>query len=288
MKHRHGFFIILGFHLFALCFTLTEPSAAGSKGVSSMLDIEALKLYDANQLKKILIQSGYDADDHFWIGDSRIVDLDGDGAPELVVSLDYSGRAFFNQVRIIWSDGRTQEIEVESMASLEAAIQDLDLDGKSELILNRALSYYLGANIPMPIWTAIYSLGENGEFTEQSAKFPFFYDNTALPEINQKLYDIKLDKKHLDNMQEIQVLEIQRDKLLRILGRDSNAGLASAVAWARDPDSKTRAMAVSVLSEIDNPLADQMLQKLAKDVAQEVRSAIIVVMAGKRRLRASN
>lgn len=140
-------------------------------------------------------------------GDFKWVDLDSDGVYELFVTVDYSGRAFFNNLYIVKQkkdtftyktistenierlDGTIEDLYSDTYGSLQICfkgckliINDVDNDGYMELILPQRLTEYYGAR-PMAIWTAIYKW--NGkEFQDASEKFKDFYKKVMLPKVD--------------------------------------------------------------------------------------------------------
>jgi FG-GAP-like repeat len=203
------------------------------------------------------------------LGDFRLVDLDGDSNSELVVVVDYSGRDFFNHLFIYAQNGSgidVQDIKVSNMESLASAIEDLDGDGRPELLLRRALTPYLGAR-PQAIWTAVFSLSE-GRMKDHSADFPAFYENRVLPYLDRQLQAAKLSSD--THPYTIEVLAIERDYVLQAIGRIPKAGLSHALLLARSEDPTLRAMAVGVLQSLDDTESREALETLAQDGDAEV------------------
>jgi hypothetical protein len=210
------------------------------------------------------------------LGDFRLVDLDDGGKPALVATVDYSGRRFFNHLLVLRDDGgrlSAQDIEVWNMESLDGAIQDLDEDGRHEILVRQELTPYLGAQ-PLAVWTAVFRF-DGDRWTDQSARFPRFYDERVLPDLERRLVVPKVDDE--SNVHEKDVLTIERDKILRVLGRSSAAGLDSALQWARSADPVRRVLSISVLSEIGGLAADSALQALAADRDTGVAAHALVV-----------
>ncbi len=167
------------------------------------------------------------------------VDLAGDGRYELVVT-GSSGPNYAGLV-IYWQESpdkfRSQFLP--GVGTLQKAIRDLDRDGRDEIVLYSFLdpSGIRGARAT-PMWPQVYRL-HDGEYVDASSGFPEFYTDEVLPLLEQEIVKAR---RSLPPGSEFEtgaaVLEMQRDKILRVLGRDPTAGLAEAREWAQsqDPD----------------------------------------------------
>jgi|ERR1700681_632001 len=205
----------------------------------------------------------------FKIGDFRKIDLDGDGQPELVASIDYSGRNFFNTLVVAFAapaGTRIQTIDVWNMEMLDGVFQDLDGDGLPEILVNERLTPYLGT-IPYALWTSVRSLSAGG-YVDSSSHFPTFYETRVLPRLATEISRLRNNGDALA----LAVKEIERDKVFRLLGRDKEAGLSTALEWAEKQNPVSRLYAAAVLREIDAPEAARMLERLGDDPDQQVRA----------------
>jgi len=143
-----------------------------------------------------------------------------------------------------------QAIHLEGWKSrpyIPKVIQDLNGDGKDELIIPVELGYNKGTKLPAIIWPQVYRL-QNGKYVEASRDFAKFYDTQVLPELNSEIAGFReraarelhnapgaplkdrMGKKVLD------AAIITRDKILRVIGRDPEAGLKQAREWITGPD----------------------------------------------------
>ena len=68
-----------------------------------------------------------------------------------------------------------------------------------------------------------------------------------------------------DRAEDVSCLVIERDKILRQLAIDRQAGLTVALEWAKSIDPKVRERAALVLADIADPLASKALETLQHD-----------------------
>jgi len=129
--------------------------------------------------------------------------------------------------------GRVGTVQViPYFADLKTAIRDLNSDGKDELIIREPLVEHSCINVIA--WPAVYRF-ENGKYVEASRDFPSFYDNEVLPH-NATLI-AKYQGKASDLTKDLGAGPImERDKILRALGRDPTAGLNQAHKWMETDD----------------------------------------------------
>jgi hypothetical protein len=169
---------------------------------------------------------------HVTVGEFAWVDLAGDGQYQLVVTLDLSGRAYFDYVAIYRRSRtgkvRRQWIEGQDV-KLGRAIRDLDGDGTKELILLSGIDsgdprgFAWG---PSRVWPKVYRL-RSGSYVDGSAAFATYYDQEVLPplekEIDEARQSAAREQVPPENAEwtarKLMVLELTRDKILGVLGR---------------------------------------------------------------------
>jgi len=179
------------------------------------------------------------------IGEFIWVDLEHDGKYHLLLTQDVNGRAFYNALLIYTRDaaGRlaSQEIRGSSIQDLPKIVRDINGDGKDELIIPTELvSHSTAATTTYP---AVYRL-ENGKYVEASRDFPGFYEDKALPKVTREIEDTHRDIDKIGTsaspleLQAKQSLQgkladliTERDKILRLTGREPTAGLEDARKW---------------------------------------------------------
>jgi hypothetical protein len=198
-------------------------------------NIETLRSLDKAAVLKFL-NEGRDTDLQLTpsdIGEFRWFDPAGDGKYEL---------ATIGQSRccvwlcLYWQEapGKFRVHCYGGASDLKDTIRDLNGDGKKELILYAYVpgeQQSTGAE-EQATWPQVYQL-ENGKYVEASRDFPKFYDDEVLPQLKKKIAEAR------DTYPAFYGVRImERDKILRVLGRDPTAGLQQAREWAAssDPD----------------------------------------------------
>lgn len=124
------------------------------------------------------------------VGEAYFADLDKDADLELLATVDYSGRGFFNNVVVVqqhqgkfaWTEVRSNGRSIER---LPAHLIDANGDGAPELVLERFLDRYEGAQ-RVPAETVIYRW-QAQRFKEDSDAFPQYYRNKVIPSLEKKL-----------------------------------------------------------------------------------------------------
>ncbi len=187
------------------------------------------------------------------------------GTSYLIVVLDFSGRGYSNTLWVYNRDRegllRIQEIEAWKMGSLKEIVRDLDHDGNDELILpqelgQRGIWYPLTA---MPTWPAVYRF-ENGKYVDDSRDFPGFYDEEILPKLNSEL--------RTSNTREgAAIVTLEKDKILRVLGRNPTAGLNEAYQWMNSDDPQILQCAAAAFRDIGGH------QREVREAEQKVKPA---------------
>lgn len=124
------------------------------------------------------------------VGEARFVDLDRDGTLELVATVDYSGRGFFDNVVVVrqqqghfaWTGVSNNGRSIED---LPAHLVDANADGVPELVLEKYIDRYEGA-LRVPVETVIYRWGPAG-FRDESDAFPEYYRTRVIPQLEEQL-----------------------------------------------------------------------------------------------------
>ncbi len=208
------------------------------------------------------------------VGAFKWADVDVDGVYELLVTRDNSGREFYNNLYIVKQIAggyRRQHIEINNAKefgeSLDArmAVFDLDQDGMLELILPIEIGSYRGA-APTPNWTSIYKW-KRGGFIESDDRFKDFYSEILLPNVDKKIEELSRGKSEAEQDLDERLMSIWviKDKIIRLLGIDPQAGLQRATKWANSPNPNVRENAVITLSDIPGVEATRLLEALSAD-----------------------
>ncbi|MGH7933952.1 MAG: hypothetical protein ACREQN_12425 [Candidatus Binataceae bacterium] len=145
---------------------------------------------------------------------------------------------------------------------LSNIVKDLNGDGRYELVLWRGLA---GTDtwIPeaaAPRWPAIYRL-VNGKYVEDSRDFLSFYDTEILPPLEKAIATANsrgyADAAAID--------QLEKDKILRVLGRNPTAGLNQAYQWMNSSDPTLLQCALATFSDIGGH--EQEVQQLRKSAS---------------------
>ena len=123
---------------------------------------------------------------------------------------------------------------------------------------------------PTVIWPKVYRV-RNGKYVQASRDFPGFNDREVLPGLDEAIEEVRRklavqpepelpsagDPQFLQHRAEacfpqrrLASVEMTRDKVLRVLGRDATAGLSKAREWVANADPCLLGDAVVVLRDI--------------------------------------
>jgi hypothetical protein len=173
--------------------------------------------------------------------------LAGDGTYQLLLTEDVNGRHFYNALIVYNRDAAgklsAQEIRGWEIGKLSGVIRDLNGDGRDELVIpsQQPCATYRGAGA-VPTWPAVYRL-ENGHYVEASRDFSNFYDSEILPKLAKEISDARTE-------QALVWLTMERNQILRVLGRNPTAGLQEAYQWMKSADPELRQDSAVVFCEI--------------------------------------
>ena len=168
---------------------------------------------------------------------------------------------------------------------------DLDRDGFYELILfvplKRDWPPQRTKFIPDGEWLQVWRL-KNGKYVEASRDFPGFYTKQILPKLDAAIAQAReaVDQVPADKANPhpgisdsddywnsparyLAALIMTRDKILRFLRIDPNAGLEQAREWMKSPDPVLVDDAVSVFRDVGGHDAEVRAARLARDRAAE-------------------
>jgi hypothetical protein len=128
----------------------------------------------------------------------KFVDLSGDGSVQLVCTLDYSGREHATVLMIInYQQGRMETAYLYSggggvgMGQLGGVIQDINGDGRNEVVMSYALVPFISPMTPTPYMEHIY-VYRSGALVQADREFIDYY-RTRLAVLRQ---DIDLLSQH--------------------------------------------------------------------------------------------
>src|ERR1700689_4124842 len=225
----------------------------------------------------------------------------GAGKFELAMHSQYGPDISY--LTIYWQDApgkiRSQQFGIAADASGEwywdakgPDLVDANGDGVTEVINLDALAYHPPPQrtkfIPGGTWPRVFRL-RDGKYVEASRDFAAFYDKTIFPLIDRAMakarQDFKddqtstlapnIDPNDFRNQIRRQLertlagITMGRDKILRVLGRDPNAGLAQARDWMTSADPVMVDNARVVFQDIGGHDDEVGAAKLATDRASK-------------------
>lgn len=178
----------------------------------------------------------------------RFADLEGNGKYELLLTESGPCSSYvmiFQQI----GGGHVYPQGFFGGANLKTAIRDLNGDGKDELVIYRPL--VLHSCIDVTTWPAVYRL-HKGKYVEASRDFPNYYDDEVLPELARRIGETraKVAAGKRNSEYTLAGLIMERDQILRVLGRNATAGLNHADQWLNSDDPYLLQDAVVTFKEI--------------------------------------
>ena len=277
---------------------IVSVSSAASWSAANIADLSwdesnlsKLRSFDKDEVFDFLDQTKDNVNDEailLYLGDDARcikgftwVNLAGDHHYDLVVVFEPEGTSLTNIVAI-YRRNSSGKIAVETIGgdgialggdeSLGAPklIQDLDHDGKDELIVPEEWGSPIALAAVISI--KVYRLTD-GEYVEASRDFPKFYDEQILPKLESEIAQIKRNPSSADGLEppafakppedslweknperKLALFEMDRDKILRTIGRDPKAGEEQAREWVKSGDEILIGYAMSVFQDMgDEP-----------------------------------
>jgi hypothetical protein len=238
--------------------------------------VGSLQALDRTAIEEFVNRVGGDELHHTSVGEFVWSDLAGDGQYALVVTADTTGRSFFDAV-YIYRRNDQGTVEVQSIIGrgvhdLAKSIRQLNGDKRRELVIPSGLDAQGpgGAFSPTVVWPKVYRL-RGGKYVEASRDFPQFYDNEVLPELEAAIGEArkkvgsqpdselgsptagmspKQEAEACFPRRRLASLEMAKDKILRVLGRDPTAGVSAARAWVANVDPCLVGDAVVVFRDV--------------------------------------
>jgi hypothetical protein len=180
------------------------------------------------------------------------VDLAGNGRYELAV-VGSSGPCCVVLTIITQNTaGQLTDQNFEGARQLSETIRDLNGDGRMELVIWPELAER-GTWAPMaetPRWPAVYRL-DNGKYVEASRDFPNFYDTEILPQLDKQIRELQqrgADSRDIRGG--VARLLLEKNRILRVLGREPTAGLQDAYQWMNSDDPQLLQCAIATFRDI--------------------------------------
>jgi hypothetical protein len=181
--------------------------------------------------------------------DYRFLDATNDGKYELIAFAQTGRDCDMYVTRRAQGFYTTQAFSAPT-TGLTSAINDLDGDGVPELVIPFGYGSSAHGIDPKPTWTAIYRW--NGtQYAAADSLFPAFYQ-ARLATLNATIQKDEANPNHSTEMyqEDASCDYMERDRILRHLGIDPNAGLTMALQWANGTDSILQDRAATVLADL--------------------------------------
>jgi hypothetical protein len=238
-------------------------------------NVETLRAFDKAAIVRFInALGGADTDTPLFpantIEEFSWIDLAGDGRYALAL-IELPGTCCSDL--IIYQQDASGHINsqlLEGAGRLSNTIRDVNADGKKELIIPPPALHpdweSFGA-VTEIIWPRVYRL-ENGKYVEASGEFAGYYDAEVLPPIENAISQARFRLEHgpigakpttrwvLYMQHKIAGLSMERDKILRVIGRDPNAGLKQAREWMNSPDAALVQDAITVFRDVGEHESD--------------------------------
>jgi hypothetical protein len=198
--------------------------------------------------------------------DASILPQRGARPATIIASLDYGGRSICNElVRVLPGTPPTllQRIDTSGVWQLSSILIDVDHDGDPELVVPRGWGFGRRSQCE-PLMHVIYQCGAD-TCLDVSHMFPEFY-NREFDRVSQEISQIeRLSPLAEAEINQLQCLTMERDRLRRFLGIDRLAGFQTAEQWMASADPDVRMNAVAVFSDIGGAASSERLKTLAND-----------------------
>lgn len=232
--------------------------------------VETLRSFDKAAIFQFVTAGDHDpgfSEKNIW--EFGWYDLAGEGKYEL--ALTQWSRPCCISLTLYRQDaiGKVSSQSFDGASSLSKTIRDLNGDGQQELILYSYVGSenYQGTT-PQAMWPEVYRL-KGTKYVEASRDFPAFYHDEVLPRLAGEIYDIR--GKWLPespDREDVAVLKMQRDKILRVIDGDATAGLQQARTWANSSDPQLIGDAIVVFRDIGGYEDEARAAEAAFKVAQ--------------------
>ncbi len=222
----------------------SHPSPSDS-GAARTWAIGSIRTTD---LKPVEVKAllGSEADDA-TVCDYAFADVAGDGFYRLLVSVDYSGRYWCNQLIVISNDGaRARQIQVWNVEHIADIV--VKSAGRETLRVPQAITDYEGAEC-VAVVPMFYSF-PGGTLVTAAAEHAADYQDLRTKLRATVPSDI--------------CAQIVTDKVDRLLG-NKTAGFSRAKTWMKSPDPSVRRKAVRVLEDIGDTASQAALKELSGD-----------------------
>jgi hypothetical protein len=194
-------------------------------------------------------------------------------------------RSSSGKISVETIDGDGISLGGDESLSVPNLLQDLDGDGKDELVAPQEWGSPMALAAVISI--KVYRLSD-GRYVEASRDFPKFYEEQLLPKLESEIAQIKRNPSSADGLEppafaklseanlweknperKLALFEMDRDKILRTIGRDPKAGEEQAREWVRNGDEILIGYAMSVFQDMGDEPDFQAAKSAWKRAARE-------------------
>jgi len=210
--------------------------------------------------------------------------LAGSDGYSLVSSLDVNGRHFCNDVEVIRQSVKgitIQGFNAWAVNDVHDIVQDVNDDGKNELVVRVKDSDAISGDSCVAFWTRVYGL-QSGAIVDQSAEFMDLY-RERLDTLNVEIPRAEEDDR-VNGGDSAMCLQMEAHKIERFLGISPDAGEDQALDWIKSNNPELRLKGADVLADIGDKRSLAALQLLTADetpaVAVKAKLAVKALQTG--------
>ena len=196
--------------------------------------------------------------------------LAGSDGYSLVASLDVNGRHYCNDIEVIRQSAKgitIQGFSAWAVDDVHDIVQDINNDGKKELVIRVKDSDAISGDSCVAFWTRVYGL-QSGAIVDKSAEFMNLY-RERLDALNREIPRAE-EEDRVNSGDSAICLQMEAHKIERFLGISPDAGVDQALDWIKSNNPELRLKGADVLADIDYKRSLTALQSLTADESPAV------------------